>query len=105
MSSEIVAETLRLELAPFGVDILEIVTGAVKALGQMYFDDFQLPANSLYKSIEDTIANIAQGNDEIPRMETRKYATAVVDEIKKPHDRPILDARTAMGTGLDTLGK
>ncbi|KAF3070403.1 NADPH-dependent 1-acyldihydroxyacetone phosphate reductase [Daldinia childiae] len=58
-SLEIVAETLRLELAPFGVDVLEIVTGAVKTLGQTYFGDFQLPAESLYKGIEDTIAGRA----------------------------------------------
>lgn len=52
-------------------------------MGQTYFGDFQLPAESLYKSIEDTIASRAQGKDGMPRMETREYATAVVSEIKK----------------------
>ncbi|KAI2784133.1 hypothetical protein F4815DRAFT_501953 [Daldinia loculata] len=126
-SLEIVAETLRLELAPFGVDVLEIVTGAVKTLGQTYFGDFQLPAESLYKSIEDTIASRAQGKDGMPRMETREYATAVVSEIKKRATgkfwygcnvdmvkisttatgvpQSAMDAGAAMGTGLDTLGK
>ncbi|RYP32535.1 hypothetical protein DL767_005147 [Monosporascus sp. MG133] len=82
-SMEIVAETLRLELAPFGVGILEIVTGAVKTMGQTYFGNFQLPAQSLYKSNEDVIANRAQGNDGLPRMDLMEYAAVVVDEITK----------------------
>ncbi|KAJ4386898.1 hypothetical protein N0V93_009797 [Gnomoniopsis smithogilvyi] len=83
-SLEIVAETLRLELAPFGVDVLEIVTGAVKSRGQTYFGDFRLPELSLYKSIEDTIASRAQGKDGVPRMETTQYATGVADKILHP---------------------
>lgn len=83
-SLEIVAETLRLELAPFGVDVLEIVTGAVKSQGQSYFGDFQLPTLSLYKSIEDIIANRAQGNDGVTRMETIEYAIGVTDKILLP---------------------
>ncbi|KAI8944274.1 hypothetical protein F4801DRAFT_600065 [Xylaria longipes] len=78
MSTEIVAETLRLELAPFGVNVLEVVTGAVKSMGQTYFGDFKLPQQS---SIEPTIAGRAQGNDGLPRMDTLEYAKAVVHEI------------------------
>lgn len=80
---ELVAETLRLELAPFGVGVLEIVTGAVKSQGQTYFGDFKLPAQSLYRVIEDTIAARAQGNDGMARMDTKEYASTVVDEIIK----------------------
>jgi hypothetical protein len=43
MSLEIVAETLRLELGPFGVGVLEVVTGGVKTNGQTYFGDFKFP--------------------------------------------------------------
>lgn len=82
-SLEIVADTLRLELAPFGVGVLEVVTGAVKTNGQTYFDDFKLPPDSLYKSQEQLIASRAQGNDPLPRMDTMEYATAVVDEVIK----------------------
>ncbi|KAI0186877.1 hypothetical protein EV127DRAFT_455358 [Xylaria flabelliformis] len=93
MSTEIAAETLRLEMAPFGVNVLEIVTGAVKSMGQTYFGDFKLPQESaphyvgmltscrLYKSIEPIIAGRAQGNDGLPRMDTLEYAKAVVHEI------------------------
>ncbi|KAH8889143.1 putative hydroxybutyrate dehydrogenase [Thozetella sp. PMI_491] len=78
---EIVADTLRLELTPFGVDVLEVVTGGVKTLGQTYFGDFKLPEESRYKKIEGLIASRAQGNDGMPRMETMEYATAVADQI------------------------
>ncbi|ROW07491.1 hypothetical protein VPNG_07060 [Cytospora leucostoma] len=81
-SLELAAETLRLELAPFDVDVLEVVTGGVKSRGQTYFDDFKLLEKSLYKSIEDVIASRAQGKDQLLRMETAEYAAAVADKIK-----------------------
>ncbi|KAJ4418778.1 hypothetical protein N0V82_005343 [Gnomoniopsis sp. IMI 355080] len=80
-SLEIVAETLRLEMAPFGVDVLEVVTGAVKSNGQTYFGDFKLPEQSPYKNIESLIASRAQGKDGVHRMETAEYATGVADKI------------------------
>ncbi|KAI1377487.1 hypothetical protein F4677DRAFT_453796 [Hypoxylon crocopeplum] len=63
-SIETVAKTLRLELAPFGVDVLEAVTGAVKSEGQTCFGDFRLP-------------------DGVPRMDTMEYVAVVVNEIAK----------------------
>ncbi|KAG8161118.1 hypothetical protein KVR01_009382 [Diaporthe batatas] len=80
-SLELVAETLRLELAPFGVGVLEVVTGAVKTNGQTYFGDFKLPEMSLYKPIEGVVASRAQGNEQLSRMERTEYATAVVDQM------------------------
>ncbi|KAK7996657.1 hypothetical protein PG989_004697 [Apiospora arundinis] len=126
-SLEIVAETLRLELAPFGVGVLEVVTGGVKTNGQTYFGDFKLPSDSLYKSQEPLIASRAQGNDHLPRMDTLEYAAAVVDEINKRTTgrfwygsaadwvrssttatavpQADMDAGASMGCGLDALGK
>ncbi|KAI0204950.1 hypothetical protein F4808DRAFT_412694 [Astrocystis sublimbata] len=126
-STEIVAETLRPELAPFGVGVLEVVTGAVRSQGQTYFGDFELPPNSLYKSIEPIIASRAQGNDMLPRMDTLEYANEVCKETLKrtsgriwqggfadmvkqnttapnvPQD--VMDANAVLGTGLDAIGK
>ncbi|KAJ8122784.1 hypothetical protein ONZ43_g1102 [Nemania bipapillata] len=59
-SLEIVGETLRLEIAPFGVDYQQ---------------------NRLYKSIESTVAIRAQGGDGLPRMDTLEYANSVTDDI------------------------
>lgn len=82
-SIEIVAESLRLELAPFGVNVLELVTGAVQTMIHTHFDDFKLPKESLYHSIEGAIANRAQGNDGLARTDVMEFATIAVDEITK----------------------
>ncbi|KAI1120276.1 hypothetical protein F5Y10DRAFT_273231 [Nemania abortiva] len=130
-SIEIVADTLRLELDPFGVGVLEVVTGAVKSLGQTYFDDFALPQESvrsrLYKRIEATIARRAQGDDGLPRMDTMVYANAVVDDIMNRTvgrvwygtyadqvkmsttasgvPQSVMDKGAVKGTGLDELAE
>ncbi|KAI0411428.1 hypothetical protein F5X98DRAFT_357197 [Xylaria grammica] len=126
-SIEIVAETLRLELGPFGVGVLEVITGAVKSRGQTYFGDLKLPDQSLYKSIESTFVNRAQGNDGMPRTDTMEYANAVVDDVVKRTSGRVwygsnadrvkmsttatevpqsaMDAGAVMGTGLDAVGK
>ena len=78
---EIMAETLRLELAPFGVGVLSIVTGAVQTNGQTYFGDLELPEKSIYKPIEGTIKSRAGGSDGVKRMPTDEYAKKVVDDL------------------------
>lgn len=75
------AEALRLEVAPFGVDVLSIVTGGVVTQGQTYFEDFALPKDSMYRKIEGTIAGRAQGGDELPRMNLREYGDQVAEAI------------------------
>ncbi|RWA10091.1 hypothetical protein EKO27_g5010 [Xylaria grammica] len=106
-SIEIVAETLRLELGSFGVGVLE--------------------TNRLYKSIESTFVNRAQGNDGMPRTDTMEYANAVVDDVVKRTSGRVwygsnadrvkmsttatevlqsaMDAGAVIGTGLDAVGK
>jgi NAD(P)-dependent dehydrogenase (short-subunit alcohol dehydrogenase family) len=80
-SLEIIAETLRLEMAPFNVKVLSIVTGAVRTNGQTYFDDLRLPEDSLYKSIEDTVVARARGEDGATRTTAEEYAAQVVRAI------------------------
>ncbi|KAI0893063.1 NAD(P)-binding protein [Annulohypoxylon nitens] len=82
-SEEIMAETLRLELAPFHVNVLSVVTGALKTRGQSHFDDWKLPEGSLYKPVESTISDRARGQEGAPRMEAADYAKRVVSEIIK----------------------
>lgn len=77
------AETLRLELAPFHVKVLSVVTGAIKTMGQTHFDDWKLPEGSLYTPVESTIRDRARGQEGAPRMETADYAKRVVSEIIK----------------------
>lgn len=77
------AETLRLEVAPFGVTVTSVVTGAVQTRGQTYFQDWSLPEDSLYKNIETTIKARAQGEDRMPRTPLDEYSTAVSNAIIK----------------------
>ncbi|GAB1315265.1 NADPH-dependent 1-acyl dihydroxyacetone phosphate reductase [Madurella fahalii] len=80
-SAEIMAETMRLELAPFHVKVLSVVTGALKTKGQSHFDDWKLPEGSLYLPVEETIRDRARGQEGAPRMEAADYAKRVVSEI------------------------
>lgn len=80
-SLEIMAETLRLEVQPFGVNVIEFVSGAVESQGLTKSGDWALPADSLYKPIEGTIKSRAQGNDGMPRMPLKDYAVAVTDAM------------------------
>ncbi|KXX76903.1 NADPH-dependent 1-acyldihydroxyacetone phosphate reductase [Madurella mycetomatis] len=82
-SAEIMAETMRLELAPFHVKVLSVVTGALKTKGQSHFDDWKLPEGSLYVPVEETIRDRARGQEGAPRMEAADYAKRVVSEIIK----------------------
>ncbi|KAF2656417.1 NAD(P)-binding protein [Lophiostoma macrostomum CBS 122681] len=123
---ETMAETLRLEIAPFGVDVITIVTGAVKSMGHSHFEDHKLPEGSLYAAIASTVKDRAQGKDGIPRMEAEEYAQEVVQAIIEQRagkfwygqnadlvkdgttntavSQVIGDAGMTMGTGLDRLG-
>ncbi|KAJ8068356.1 hypothetical protein OCU04_003918 [Sclerotinia nivalis] len=122
-SLELLSETLRLELQPFGVYVLSVVTGAVRTNGQTYFEDWKLPEDSLYKPIETTIHGRARGGDGVPRMDTMEYADQVVNDIigrsgdgrswcgtnaertkpVSPALQAIIDRYMSMGCGLDDL--
>ncbi|KAI1813312.1 hypothetical protein GGS20DRAFT_577715 [Poronia punctata] len=125
---EVIGETLRLGLEPFGVDVLEVVTSGVKSKGQTYFEDFKLPTDSvrLYKDIEGKVAGRAQGQDDMPRLETAEYCELVVGDILNRtsgrvwhgyyaewvgHDtksavrQSVMDLFAVEGTGLDDIGE
>ncbi|KAJ5173055.1 hypothetical protein N7492_005648 [Penicillium capsulatum] len=81
ISLELMSEVFRLELAPFHVKALSIVTGAVATNGQTYFEDWALPADSAYKKIEEKLAAGVSGRDGMPRTPVEEFATQVVDNI------------------------
>lgn len=76
-----ITEALRLELAPFGVTVVTVNTGAVKTNTLATGPDFKLPPSSRYTSIEKEIAGRARGEDGTPRMEPSVYAEKVVGDI------------------------
>lgn len=101
-SIELIAETLRLELAPFQVKVLSVVTGAVKTRGQTYFDDFKLPSDSLYKPIEETIAARARGEDGRPRGELMEHCQKVVADITAGKSGKVWQGKNAGSTKFGT---
>ena len=76
-----ITDTLRLELAPFGVKVVTVITGAVNTNTLSNGVNFELPADSIYKSIEKEIAARARGEDGTPRMEPSVFAEKVVADI------------------------
>lgn len=102
-SLEIISETLRLEMVPFGVTVLAVTTGAVKTKGQTYFGDWKLPADSIYKAIEDKIAARARGEDGVARMNTKEYAENVVNDIERGASGQVWRGNNAAGAKFGSV--
>ena len=83
-------ETLRVELQPFGVNVLSVVNGVVKSNAQnwKHFEDWKLPENSIYKPLEELIHQRIQEkdgvySDGIARVDTMQHAKKLVAKILK----------------------
>ena len=57
------------------------MTGAVSSRILDAAKDFKLPPNSVYSSIENTVAARARGEDGVSRMTPQQYAEKVVKEV------------------------
>ncbi|KAJ5104974.1 hypothetical protein NUU61_002321 [Penicillium alfredii] len=79
-SQEHMADILRLELSPFDVKVLSVVTGAV-ATGTQSTKDFRLPSGSRYKAIEQRIVERGP-TDSRSRMPLMTYTNQVVYQIE-----------------------
>ena len=76
-----ITEALRLELAPLGVTVVTVNTGAVSTNILASGVNFKLPPTSMFKSIEKEIAGRARGENVIPRMKPSVYAEKVVSDV------------------------
>lgn len=76
-----IVDTLRTELSPFGVRVLNVMTGAVSSRTLDAGKDFQLPEGSIYKPIESQIAARARGEDGVQRLTPADYAQQVVKDV------------------------
>ena len=76
-----VTDTFRMEMAPFGVKVVTILTRAIATHTLDTGLNFTLPPTSLYRSIEKTIAGRAVGEDGTPRMQPSVFAEKVVGDI------------------------
>jgi 1-acylglycerone phosphate reductase len=80
----LLSDQLRIELAPFGVSCICVVTGAIKT---KFFDNapgIKLPADSLYAPAKDIVEPIAGGSlVEKNGMDVNVYAEGVVKNALK----------------------
>ncbi|MCJ1392605.1 hypothetical protein MMC18_005475 [Xylographa bjoerkii] len=76
-----ITDTLRMELAPFGVKVVTVMTGAIQTKILATGIDFKLPPTSRYFSIEKEIAARARGEDGTPRMAPEVFAAKVVNDV------------------------
>jgi 1-acylglycerone phosphate reductase len=79
--TEILFDALRHELAPFGVTSTTVVAGPVKSVIHSHGDSWQMPENSKYADIRETIERRGGGEDGAWRMDTMKFAEGVVDKL------------------------
>ncbi|PSN65483.1 putative hydroxybutyrate dehydrogenase [Corynespora cassiicola Philippines] len=80
-SVEILGDNLRLELAPFDVKVVSVVTTAVESQNHTHYQEWKMPDNSRYKSVEEHFIKRAKGDDGSPRMPNQKYAEGVVNKL------------------------
>ncbi|KAH8722688.1 putative hydroxybutyrate dehydrogenase [Phaeosphaeriaceae sp. PMI808] len=124
-SLEILGDVLRLELAPFDVKVVTVVTGAVQSKVHSHYLNWQMPKTSRYISVEGEFVKRAKGEDGAPRMENHKYAEGVVNKLIGNPGPKIwygaaasmikfavswfptswLDTGVAKGTGIDVMLK
>jgi hypothetical protein len=85
-----ITDTLRLELAPFGVKVVTVHTGAVNTnILTSTGTNFRLPPGSVYKGVEKEIAARAMGEDGTPRQAPAVYAENVVVDVLGGVNYPI----------------
>ncbi|KAF1992789.1 putative hydroxybutyrate dehydrogenase [Amniculicola lignicola CBS 123094] len=82
-SLEILGDNLRVELAPFHVKVVSIVTGAVMSKTHTHYEDWKMPRTSRYLAVEKSYTKRAKGDDGAPRMDAHKYAEGVVGKLLK----------------------
>ncbi|KAH7007173.1 IBR finger domain protein [Ilyonectria destructans] len=77
-------ETMRAELAPFGIKVINLMTGAVES---NFFDNTPsatLPSNSLYNLAKEPIEKFMAGGHGV-NMDRFKWAEQVVKNLDKSH--------------------
>lgn len=62
-ATNILSETLRLELEPLGISTITVVAGIIKTNFFSSISSYVLPPTSLYRSLEPYISKVAKGED------------------------------------------
>ena len=95
-AAAMLVQNLRLELAPFGIKVIELKTGAVKT--NIHDNDpvCQLPPESPYTAIKEEIAKFSKGDDrKMNEQDPTIWARNVVNDLDKTHPPIIIWRGTA----------
>ncbi|MCJ1285459.1 hypothetical protein MMC26_004799 [Xylographa opegraphella] len=77
----IASETLRLELAPFNINVITAMLGVVKSNLHVNSAEYSLPPDSMYKPVEKNINDSDLGKDVPKAMEAEVFANRLVKDI------------------------
>ncbi|MCJ1402294.1 hypothetical protein MMC11_005514 [Xylographa trunciseda] len=77
----IAGETMRLEMAPFGVKVVTVVAGVITSHFSANMPDFKLPSNSVYLPIKTEIDKVANGTDLPSAMDVDVFAKKLVGDV------------------------
>ncbi|OTA66028.1 short-chain dehydrogenase/reductase [Hypoxylon sp. EC38] len=102
---EVLSGTIRPELAPLGIRVVVVKTGAIKS---EFFNNtplMKLPEDSLYRPAREFIER-RKVLENTPYMETEVYAKKVVDTLLRPSVKPVIwqGALTTFGWILSWFG-
>ncbi|KAI1125563.1 hypothetical protein F5Y10DRAFT_227619 [Nemania abortiva] len=81
-------ETLRLELSPFDIKVINLMTGGVRSTFHSNAPDATLPPNSLYNLAKEPVEKTMSGADAVNGSDPEKWADEVAKELSKrnpPH--------------------
>jgi len=76
-----ISDTLRLELSPFGVSVITVMPGVINSEFHVNDSGFDLPPNSRYAPIKDTIVSWASGEAKPKGCPSQEFAESVVGDI------------------------
>lgn len=79
-----IGDTLRLEMHPFDVKVITLITGVIRT---KFFDNMpptRLPTHSIYAPIDAQLQNFVKGGEFGKSMEADVYAAAVVANALSP---------------------
>ncbi|KAG0321208.1 hypothetical protein BGZ99_004060 [Dissophora globulifera] len=89
------SDALRMELAPFGVDVAVVVPGAIKSnIGDNNLKAFYLPEDSIYQSVIKFVMSRANASQAPNSTPTAKFAKYVVSKCLKSSPPRYIDYGT-----------
>jgi 1-acylglycerone phosphate reductase len=93
----LLSDQLRLELSPFSVDCICVITGAIQSKFFENLPGIKLPADSVYAPAKDIIEPIAGGSLAKNAMDVDVYAEGVVKNALKSNPTKIQWLGTSTG--------